>query len=227
MSFAELVLHRLHKPFQMQTECVQFNWVTHSKTNIWHFHPQQKTGPWFFQALTDRTNHSDMATVQTSCDCRRAIRASREDTIPLWLSSIIPPSRKAHSSCCGHVLRGECWQFKSSVRITQSQTSWKKRCDKGACGNGTGNATCTYTWKSHETGPCSREHVFTPPLRVLNTPLMCTEANNCLKGEIEAKKLDLNYKLFCKCVLGGWKGTVYWPRQKDPTLGSQNPPAQC
>lgn len=73
-----------------------------------------------------------MATAQTSCDCRWAIRASGEDTIPSWLYSIIPLSRrrKAQGSHRGHVLRGECWQLLSSVIITHSQTSWNKDATK-------------------------------------------------------------------------------------------------
>ncbi len=132
MSFAVFVWHCLNKLQAFFCMPVWFNWVTRSQTNIWHLHLQQKTGPWFSQALTDRTNHRDMAAAQTSCDCRRAIRASGEDAIRSWLSSIIPPPcrRKAHSSRRGHVLRGERWQLLSSVIITHSQTSWNKDATK-------------------------------------------------------------------------------------------------
>ncbi len=132
MSFAVFVWHCLKQATSILCMPVWFNWVTRSQTNIWHLHLQQKTGPWFSQALTDRTNHRDMAAAQTSCDCRRAIRASGEDAIRSWLSSIIPPPcrRKAHSSCRGHVLRGERWQLLSSVIITHSQTSWNKDATK-------------------------------------------------------------------------------------------------
>ncbi len=73
-----------------------------------------------------------MAAAQTSCDCRRAIRASGETAIPSWLASIIPPPcrHKAHSSHRGHVLRGNRWQLLSSVIITHSQTSWNKDATK-------------------------------------------------------------------------------------------------
>lgn len=176
MSFAVFVWHRLNKLQAVFFMHVWFNWVTRSQTNIWHLHLQQKTGPWFSQVLTDRTNHRDMAAAQTSCDCRRAIRASGEDAIPSWLASIIPPPcrSKAHSSRHGHVLRGERCQLLSSVIITHSQTSWNKDATKDPVEVGPTVPRAYTHEKSHETSRSSM-HDITPRLGVSHAPLTCTE----------------------------------------------------
>lgn len=128
-----------------------------------------------------------MATTQTSCDCWRAIRAPGEDAIPLWLSSIIPPSRrrKAHSSRRGHVLWGECWQLLSSVIIAHSQTSWNKDATKDPAGNGTGNAVCTHMKEPQSiTLRYTRYHTSTQT----HTPCWCALSKWWVKkGQIHKK----------------------------------------